>query len=55
MLYALVALALAGAAASTPRAVRVQGTRWINVSSGEQVMLKGPNVVVKGPPWLPRV
>jgi len=41
--------------ASAPRAVRVVGKHWVNATTGEPLLLKGPNVVVKGSPWLPRV
>ena len=42
--------------ASAPaRNVRISGQGWIDATTGAPVLLKGPNVVVKGPPWLPRV
>jgi len=43
------------APAPPEREVRVVGKRWVNVSTGEPVVLRGDAVVVKGPPWFPRV
>ena len=37
----------------SPRNVRIVGQQWQELASGENVLLKGPNVVVKGSPWLP--
>ena len=39
---------------SAPRAVTVIGGRFVNRSGGVE-QLRGSNVVVKGPPWLPAV
>jgi len=44
-----------GAAASAPRAVRVDGQRFVLAQTNASVVLAGPNVVVKGPPYLPSV
>lgn len=43
------------AAASAPRAVRVDGQRFVLAQTNASVVLAGPNVVVKGPPYLPSV
>ena len=45
----------ASASPAVPRAVRISGRRFINPSTGTPVVLAGPNVVVKGPPYLPTV
>ena len=41
--------------ARQPRTVRVVGTQFVDVSTGAPVLMLGPNVVVKGPPYLPTV
>ena len=49
---------LLGSAAATdllPRNVRISGTQFVNTLSGAPVVLSGPNVVVKGPPYMPSV
>ena len=53
-LYVLVqhALGFVGAAPA-PRAVRVDGQRFVLASTNETVVMAGPNIVVKGPPYLP--
>jgi hypothetical protein len=38
---------------SVPRRVRIQGRGLIDTGSGRPTVLSGPNVVVKGPPYLP--
>ena len=38
-----------------PRLVRIAGARFVAASTGLPITLAGPNVVVKGPPWLPTV
>ena len=38
-----------------PRRVRVDGQRFVLSASNEPIVLSGPNVVVKGPPYLPSV
>ena len=43
------------AAASAPRAVRVDGQRFVLAQTNASIVLAGPNVVVKGPPYLPSV
>jgi len=40
---------------SVPRNVRVRGADFILTSTGQPIVMAGPNVVVKGPPYLPRV
>jgi hypothetical protein len=42
-------------AASVPRNVRIDGQRFVVAATGASIQLAGPNVVVKGPPWLPSV
>lgn len=41
--------------AAAPRAVRVDGQRFVLARTNVSVVLAGPNVVVKGPPYLPSV
>lgn len=43
------------ATASQPRRVVIQGQKFVNADSGDTIVLTGPNVVVKGPPYLPEV
>ena len=50
----LLALA-AGASALAARNVKVDGQKFVVAATGEEIVLSGPNVVVKGPPWLPSV
>ena len=38
-----------------PRNVRIIDKNWVDINTGQNIILKGPNVVVKGPPWLPLV
>jgi hypothetical protein len=45
----------AAAGAPQPRAVRISGRQFVAVATGEEIVLRGPNVVVKGPPYLPDV
>ena len=40
---------------SLPRFVRIQGRRFVKAGTNRTVVLKGPNIVVKGPPYLPEV
>lgn len=42
-------------AATAPRNVRIQGREFVLSSTGEPIILAGPNVVVKGPPYMPSV
>ena len=51
---AATAAAAAAAAAPAPRLVRIANGAWVN-RDGAPVVLAGPNVVVKGPPYLPTV
>lgn len=56
MRVCLLFFTLVGAVAqSLPRAVRISGRTFVNVSTGKAIVLRGPNVVVKGPPYLPTV
>lgn len=45
----------ANAASPVPRRVRVDGQRFLEVATNSSIVLAGPNVVVKGPPYLPAV
>ena len=38
-----------------PRNVKISGQRFVLAGSNETIVLSGPNVVVKGPPYLPSV
>jgi hypothetical protein len=53
----LLLLAAAGfadaAAVPVPRRVRISGRVFVLAATGEGIVLQGPNVVVKGPPYLP--
>ena len=56
-LIALVAFRVAPAlrlGPAVPRLVHIEGRAWVT-SGGEPIVLAGPNVVVKGPPYLPTV
>jgi hypothetical protein len=41
--------------AAIPRRVHINGQNFVLPSTGETIVLAGPNVVVKGPPYLPSV
>lgn len=41
--------------ASVPRSVRISGRDFVDAKTGLPLVLSGPNVVVKGPPYLPSV
>ena len=41
--------------AAPPRTVRVDGQRFVLADTNTTIVLSGPNVVVKGPPYLPSV
>lgn len=53
VLGAVAWLAVAGAA--MPRNVRIEDQEFIVSKTKASIVLGGPNVVVKGPPWLPAV
>ena len=59
LLRLIAAAALAAAAPATtaaaPRLVRVSGRQFVLAATGAPITLVGPNVVVKGPPYLPTV
>ena len=57
MLRLLVLTLAAGAtmAAPAPRAVLVDGQRFVLAKTNSTIVMSGPNVVVKGPPYLPSV
>eukprot|EP00756_Hemistasia_phaeocysticola_P014544 Hpha_TRINITY_DN15343_c2_g1::TRINITY_DN15343_c2_g1_i3::g.88394::m.88394 len=57
MMKATVLLSLLGGAAAgaLPRLVRVQGTGFVITATNEPIVMGGPNVVVKGPPYMPSV
>jgi len=42
-------------AQSIPRLVTIKDQNFVITATGQTVLLKGPNVVVKGPPWIPTV
>ena len=41
--------------APAPRTVRIDGQRFVAAGSNATLIMVGPNVVVKGPPYLPSV
>ena len=43
------------AAAAQTRRVRIDGQHFVLAATNEPIVLAGPNVVVKGPPYLPKV
>jgi hypothetical protein len=55
MTFPVVLLAGLAAAAPAPRNVRVDGQRFVLTATNASIVLSGPNIVVKGPPWLPSV
>ena len=46
---------LATASALAPRRVIIDGQNFVDATTKEKILLTGPNVVVKGPPYLPSV
>lgn len=44
---------VSAAAAPVPRRVRISGRHFVEASTNSNIILSGPNVVVKGPPYLP--
>lgn len=42
-------------AGALPRRVRIQGQQFVESATNMPIVLSGPNVVVKGPPYLPSV
>ena len=42
-------------AASVPRNVHIKDQQFILTKTGAPIVLGGPNVVVKGPPYMPAV
>ena len=40
--------------AAVARNVHISGQQFIETATGENIVLGGPNVVVKGPPYAPR-
>jgi hypothetical protein len=55
LLHLLPALAGAAISAPAPRLVRIVDGAWVSARDGAPIVLTGPNVVVKGPPYLPTV
>jgi len=53
-LFAICALGVATVATPVSRNIIISGTQFVD-KTGATVLLSGPNVVVKGPPWLPDV
>ena len=51
----IIALIIGVSHASTPRLVHIEGKNFVLTSSNEPIVLGGPNVVVKGPPYMPYV
>jgi len=51
----LEASAATSPASPAPRRVRVDGQRFVLAATNETIVMSGPNVVVKGPPYLPGV
>ena len=45
----------ATSSSSIPRSVHISGSNFVQTSSNTTIVLAGPNVVVKGPPYLPFV
>lgn len=43
------------AADAVPRYVRISGQNFISAATNKTIVMSGPNVVVKGPPYLPHV
>jgi hypothetical protein len=54
-IWALIAVgnALPMGVPAVPRRVRVDGRRFVEAATNATIVLAGPNVVVKGPPYLP--
>ena len=48
-------LCLGVASPPQPRWVRVRDRQFVNASTNATIVLAGPNVVVKGPPYMPYV
>jgi hypothetical protein len=55
LLFAASALFAVPPAPSASRLVHIDGRTFVLASSNESIVLSGPNVVVKGPPYLPTV
>lgn len=51
----MVAVAATLTTPPVPRNVRISGQRFVLASSNTPLVMRGPNVVVKGPPYLPTV
>jgi hypothetical protein len=48
-------LLASSSAAPAPRLAKISGQRFVLASTGADLVMAGPNVVVKGPPYLPDV
>ena len=55
LLVACAAWACGAEGSAAPRSVYISGMDFVLRSTGARVVLGGPNVVVKGPPYLPSV
>jgi len=44
-----------GGQTAVPRSVRIQGPQFVLTANNAPIVLGGPNVVVKGPPYMPSV
>jgi hypothetical protein len=55
ILVVLASLSLLFAQNLVPRNVRISGESFVQAGTNESIVLAGPNIVVKGPPYLPSV
>jgi hypothetical protein len=46
---------LAAASSPVPRSITIKDQKFVVSATGEEIILVGPNIVVKGPPYLPEV
>ena len=53
--FVLLGLGIATASKALPRNVRIDGQHFVLSSTNASIVLGGPNVVVKGPPYMPFV
>ena len=54
-LWLLLLLSSTAASPPLPRNIRISGRHFVLAATREPIVLSGPNVVVKGPPYLPTV
>merc|ERR1719326_131939 len=55
MKLAFAACLLGLVSGQAPRNVRIDGQKFIVSKTGAEIVMGGPNVVVKGPPYMPEV